>query len=77
MRNLNNHSNYGILDHVYANLRNLNCVIQIMHRDVNLRTDGLKYCHSNCAIQIIQIVNFCSRVKTVILKVNHTTVNSA
>ena len=49
----------------------LNWTIQIMHRDVILRTHGPKYrhlnYHSNCTFRmIIQITHFCSRVKTVL-----------
>ena len=47
----------------------LNCAFQITYRDVILHTQGPKYRHSNdhsnCAIEI---VHFCSRVKTVRVK---------
>ena len=58
MRNLNDHSNYGIWNvctQIYIAMCNLNCAIQITHHDVNLCTHGSKYCHSDshlkCAIQ--------------------------
>ena len=63
LRNLNDHSNDGILDRVYAKLhrdalfemrnsndgpdRHLNCAFQITHGDEILRTHGPKYRHSN------------------------------
>ena len=76
VRNLNYHSNDGILDRVYAKLHrdvsfemhnsndgpdhHLNCTIQITHRDVSLRTHGPKYCHLNDHSNC----TLCSHVKT-------------
>ena len=52
---------------IYIAMRDLNCEIQIMHRDVNLHVHTVQ----NTVIRmIIQIVHCCSRVKTVLAKSN-------